>query len=88
MIVGSGFVATRTSAHPSEQPKRSSLQWRMLAQSQKTMSDRWIIYVVLGRASRARTSEPRLTEEQTVMLYGVLAMIAVCVLIDLALTSR
>ena len=54
------------------------------------MSDRWIIYVVLRRASRAGPwmAEPRLTEEQIVMVYGVLAMIAFCLLIGLALTSK
>ncbi len=55
------------------------------------MSDRWIIYVVLGRSSRAEEAwmvERRLTQEQMIMLYGVLAMIAFCVLIGIVLTSR
>jgi hypothetical protein len=46
------------------------------------MSDRWIIYVVLGQASPAVV----MNQEHKFMLYRVLVMAAFCVLTGIALS--
>ncbi len=47
------------------------------------MSKRWIILVELHQP---RALAVRMTQEQKFMLYGVLAMAALCVLIGIALS--
>ncbi len=46
------------------------------------MSNRWIIYLVLGRSSRGAAMKP----EYVVLFYGVLAMVTFCVLTGIALS--